>query len=264
MKKRKRNEKILLILLILALFAVNYTFLDQSVQNFMIDRETFFVERIVDGDTIVANGENIRLLGINTPERGEEYYDEAKQYLSDLVLNKTVELEFGPERRDKYGRLLAYVYEGETLVNKEMVYQGYANIYFPSGKDNHYNSFLKLWRDCIEQNHNLCEESAYVFAHCIELKEISSLTQEVVFHNKCERGYDITNWIIKGESRKKFIIPTFKIKAYSDFTLKVGEGNSDQENQILYWTNEDQVWTSTGDSLFLRDDKNKLVLWDSY
>ena len=43
------------------------------------------VRRVIDGDTIVAESRSIRLLGINTPERGEEYYLEAKEFLEDYL-----------------------------------------------------------------------------------------------------------------------------------------------------------------------------------
>ena len=56
-------------------------------------KETVIASRIIDGDTIVVNNVSIRLLGMNTPERGEKYYQEAKNYLALLISNKTIWLE---------------------------------------------------------------------------------------------------------------------------------------------------------------------------
>ena len=264
MKREKRTLIIIFIFLLFLLFIINYSFLDHLVENSLVDRQTFTVERIVDGDTIIANGESIRLLGINSPEKGEKYSEEATQYLSNLIFNKTVEIEFGPEQRDKYGRILAYIYVDGFLVNSQIVREGYANIYFPSGKDNYYNSFLEMWRKCLEDNQNLCERSQESSTNCIVVKEISSLTQKIIFHNRCLKDIDLTAYTLKDEGRKKFTFPSFNVKKESYFSVIIGNGNSSQENQILYWPGEDYVLTSTGDSIFLRDGQDRLVLWNSY
>ena len=262
MKREKRTLIILLIFLLFLLFIMNYTFLDNLVENSLLNRESFVVERIIDGDTIVANGEYIRLLGINSPEKGEKYYDEAKQYLENLLINKTIQLEYGKEQRDKYGRILAYIYDGDTLINQKLILNGYANIYFPSGKDNYYGLFLNSWRECIKNNQNLCEKSTSVEAHCIEIFEFDTENQEVIFRNKCERDLNLDYWKIKDEGRKRYFFPIFTAKKYDYFTVKVGE--EDSSENVLYWRGEDYVWTETGDSLFLRDDQDKLILWYSY
>ena|SRR3989344_4656698 len=93
------------------------------------------VVRVVDGDTIkIDGGESVRLIGINSTERGKECYAEAKQKLTELVDGKIVFLEKDVENRDKYGRLLRYVYLGGNFVNIEMAETGnaYAYEYPPS------------------------------------------------------------------------------------------------------------------------------------
>jgi endonuclease YncB( thermonuclease family) len=71
---------------------------------------TFLVTRVVDGDTIeLGNGETVRVVGIDTPERGECGYDEAGSTLAALVLGKRVRLTVSDEDTDHYGRLLRYV-----------------------------------------------------------------------------------------------------------------------------------------------------------
>ncbi len=114
-----------------------------------VSAQTALVDRIVDGDTFtLTSGEKVRLIGIDTPESQDpnkpvEYYStEAKDQLEQLIGNKQVRLEFGDERTDKYGRLLCYVWVGDTLVNLEMVRQGYAMAYlrFPHSRE---TEFLK-------------------------------------------------------------------------------------------------------------------------
>jgi len=88
------------------------------------------VLRVVDGDTVtLSDGEKVRLLAIDSPERGEQLYEAAGQYLGDLVDNRSVRLEYGPRRRDSYHRLLAHLWLGDTLVSEVMIASGYARYY---------------------------------------------------------------------------------------------------------------------------------------
>jgi micrococcal nuclease len=97
------------------------------------------VVRVVDGDTIVVSSEGeeerVRLIGIDTPESVkpgtpvECFGKEASAHLADLLPEGTqVRLERDVEARDRYERLLAYVYRSsdDLFVNKAMVDDGYA------------------------------------------------------------------------------------------------------------------------------------------
>jgi micrococcal nuclease len=94
------------------------------------------VADVVDGDTIevlIGGGEeDVRYIGVDTPESvapGEPvecFGSEASEFNQRLVGGQRVRLEFGAERRDDYGRLLAYVYLGDRFVNAELVRRGYA------------------------------------------------------------------------------------------------------------------------------------------
>ena len=91
----------------------------------------FKVTGIIDGDTIyIDTGEKIRLICIDTPETHEDYYQEAKNYLEDLILYKEVRLEKDISETDRYGRLLRYIYTKEgDFVNKMIVRAGYGKAY---------------------------------------------------------------------------------------------------------------------------------------
>jgi micrococcal nuclease len=84
------------------------------------------VHRIIDGDTFVSANATIRLFGVNTPERGEDCYDEATQRLRELA-GDSVRVQFGPRQEDQYGRILYYVYnlEGESI-DEMLVREGLA------------------------------------------------------------------------------------------------------------------------------------------
>jgi micrococcal nuclease len=124
---------------------------------------------IVDGDTIevLVNGhqEDVRYIGIDTPESvapGEPvecYGHQASDLNAELVEDETVRLVFDAERRDQYGRLLAYVYVGDLFVNAELVRDGYATTLTIAPNDSFAGLFDRLeqgaanagrglWGDC--------------------------------------------------------------------------------------------------------------------
>jgi len=140
------------------------------------DYENVLVKRVVDGDTLVlANGDRVRLIGIDTPEihesnklyrdsqRSQQSASEIKemgersyQFTKNLVEGKVVSLEFDVEKRDKYKRLLAYVYlKDKTFVNAEIIKQGYASLmtYPPNVK--YADLFLELYREARENKRGL-------------------------------------------------------------------------------------------------------------
>jgi micrococcal nuclease len=95
--------------------------------NIAEDGEIARVVHIVDGDTFdIATGERIRMIGIDTPERGKYYYKEATQHLAQLIEGKEVILKKDVSETDQYGRLLRHVYVDDTWVNEQMVRDGYA------------------------------------------------------------------------------------------------------------------------------------------
>jgi micrococcal nuclease len=94
---------------------------------------------MIDGDTgELSDGGVVRFLGIDTPERGEEFYFEAHRMSSELCRGKAVRLERDYRMTDKYDRELAYVFVEDTImVNEVLVYAGLAHVYtFPADQKN--------------------------------------------------------------------------------------------------------------------------------
>jgi len=101
------------------------------------------VIRVIDGDTIVLkDDERVRLLGIDTPERGQYYFEEARERLSEMVDGKEVLLETDKEERDKYDRLLRYVWINKTLTNLELVREGYARTFMLEPGDKYFEELV--------------------------------------------------------------------------------------------------------------------------
>lgn len=92
--------------------------------------ETAKVTQVIDGDTIIIEGNyRVRYIGIDTPEvypKVEDYGIEAWEANRRLVGGKEVRLERDVTEKDKYGRLLRYVYVGDVFVNAELVRWGLA------------------------------------------------------------------------------------------------------------------------------------------
>jgi micrococcal nuclease len=115
------------------------------------------VVAIVDGDTIHVRVdgriEKVRYIGVNAPEvrhptKGEEPGGrEASAVNRRLVEGKQVRLELDVQRRDQYGRLLAYVWVDDLMVNAELVRQGYAQVMTVPPNVRYQELFLKLQRE---------------------------------------------------------------------------------------------------------------------
>lgn len=92
--------------------------------------DTYAVAKVIDGDTIeLTSGEKLRYIGIDTPEKAEPFYQEAKNFNRKLVEGKKIRIEFDVQKRDKYGRLLGYVYVDDIFVNAELLKAGLAVLY---------------------------------------------------------------------------------------------------------------------------------------
>jgi micrococcal nuclease len=111
------------------------------------------VTEVVDGDTVrVRYGggeESVRYIGVDTPEVDpsigvECFGEQASRFNERLVDGETVRLDFDAERRDHYGRLLAYVHVGEVFVNAELLREGYATTLTIPPNDSFADRFARL------------------------------------------------------------------------------------------------------------------------
>ncbi len=106
------------------------------------------VIKVYDGDTIkvILNKkiEKVRLIGIDCPERDEVGFWQALNFTKRLTLHKKVLIEYDEEKRDKYGRLLVYLFlEDGRFVNEEILKEGHGKFILiqPNGK---YRERLKI------------------------------------------------------------------------------------------------------------------------
>jgi len=147
-KKQKYLEKILT-----ALF---FIFVCSCAPNY--DYSHIRVVKVIDGDTVkLENGENLRYVGLDTPEikikrnnrfiySPQPYALEAKKLNENLVKNKIVRIEFDIEKTDKYNRLLGYCFIGNTLVNAKLIEEGFAVTYTIPPNVKYVDTFIKSQR----------------------------------------------------------------------------------------------------------------------
>ncbi|WP_232048780.1 thermonuclease family protein [Sphingobacterium thalpophilum] len=83
------------------------------------------------------------------------YGEETKEYLRSMLAGKTVRLVFDVGKRDRYGRLLAYVYLGDKFVNADLVKEGYAVTYTLTPNVQYAGLFAKLERQARQAKRGL-------------------------------------------------------------------------------------------------------------
>lgn len=140
--------------------------------------ESALVTSVVDGDTlkltIDENTETIRMIGINSPEKGACFYNEAKDRLTEIALDKEVKVELDPTQgeRDKYDRLLAYIWIGERNLNQQMIREGLAREYTYDESYKYQKDFLDASSVAIKQNLGIhgascaCEQNEELARNC--------------------------------------------------------------------------------------------------
>ena len=163
-----------------SLKTLSFIFILAFLSSSLHAQQTTTVTRIVDGDTIKirywGKDESIRLIGIDTPESrinkkakrdakrsGRdiktiiEMGKRATEYVSSLVkLGVKVEIEFDVQQRDRYGRLLGYVYlPNGKMLNEEIVKAGYANVMTVPPNVKYKDRFLRAYKQARENKRGL-------------------------------------------------------------------------------------------------------------
>lgn len=136
------------------------------------DEDYYPVTKVVDGDTFwiddgTEKGKKIRMIGVDAPETRRSarkevgYYGvESKNYLAGLLKDKVVRLEYDVDRKDRYGRTLAYVYlKDGTFVNAALLRQGYAMVLTVPPNVRHAEAFVKYQAEARKKGRGLWKRS---------------------------------------------------------------------------------------------------------
>ncbi|MFC1622650.1 thermonuclease family protein [Patescibacteria group bacterium] len=165
MKYAQKRNLVIAIIIFLAGLLAGGRLLGLKIPKFSQDSNVHFVVSVIDGDTIrIEDEQRVRLIGIDAPASGWCYYHTSTQALKDLVQDKMVRLEKDITDKDKYGRLLRYVFvvnEGEDniFVNDYLLHKGFAKKFiispdtqyrdlFTSAQQEAYRNKLGMWGEC--------------------------------------------------------------------------------------------------------------------
>jgi micrococcal nuclease len=249
----------------------------------------YMVSEVIDGDTFsIAGGERVRMMGINTPEVDQYFYEEAKEVLSLMIDKAGVFLERDISDTDKYGRFLRYVFAGELFVNLEMVKRGFANVFTVPPDIKYTDELLQAERYARENNFGLWEISEGYIGENIkedeenktgsssgqsgtELKTISvelmwdapgndteNLNGEYAgIKNESAYDIDIGGWTVKDSATKIYEFKHYILKSGEKTFLFSGSGTD--SGGRFYWNSSQPVWNNDHDTLYLRDSAGLLV-----
>ncbi|MEM4152909.1 MAG: thermonuclease family protein [Candidatus Pacearchaeota archaeon] len=270
-----------IIILILSLFISGSGCKETENIRYRVLEQATIIE-VIDGDTVkTSNNEIIRLLHVNTPEKGEKCYNEAKARLKELVENKTVWLERDMQDKDKYGRKLRYVFLSyntdsknfNDFVNLIMIREGLAALLMIEPNMKYQQVFKKAIEDASQEEGCIWSSKSQYFG-CFSIQEFhydaqgddckNANDEYVILKNTCE-DISMKGWTIKDNARHVYTFKEFIAKKDALFTLHSGSGLDNDTD--LFWNSNlecPSVWNNDHDVLFLRDSNDYLVLQNFY
>lgn len=209
------------------------------------------VEKVVDGDTIeLKDGTRIRLAGINTPEKNEPCYWQARLALETLVGGREIKVRM--LGTDKYGRALGEVFVGSENINRKMLELGLANRYYGDKID---------WTE-----YSRAEKEGRAAGGCIWEKDELYACVKVERHNT---GFVVSNGCnvtidtpvtVKDTSASHRFSRVLHIQPYG--TVTITEECSGGNGTIALCQN---IFNYDGDEIFIISGKSgKLIGWAAY
>jgi len=223
---------------------------------------TGFVVAVIDGDSLEidlgAGAEHIRLAGINAPEAGECWADEARDALAGFAGGAVT---VAVEGRDQFGRLLGRVFAGPTEVDIEMVRSGHA-IALSGGPEA--DRLIAAEEEAVAASSGLWSATACgpAGAGDLDLREVVSDAPgpddqnpdgEYIVIGNAGTTADLTGWSLRDESSThRYAFPRgFELDAGETVIIRSGCG--DDTPTELHWCADGPVWNNGGDMALLLD-----------
>lgn len=242
--------------------------------SFQADKSKVIVHKIlvrtvIDGDTIeLSDGEKVRYIGINTPERNQKYYKEARDLNMALVQGKDVTIEYDALKKDQYGRTLGYVFVDSVLVNQEIIKAGLAFVYSEHSTIKHFDAFLRTEKEAKEKHIGIWTKSnAKIKINTVHFnaqgKDEEYVNGEWIdLVNTGAQDMSISGFALQDESNNQFIFPNYSLGPRSSVRIYSGKGRNTRE--ALYWGSLHPIWNNDGDTVFLFDNKNQFIESKTY
>lgn len=245
------------------------------------------VVAITDGDTVevsvAGSAFNVRLLGINAPERDECWGPESTLQLARMVEGRDVFLVSGEEDTDQFGRLLRYLYlddpDGPVFVNSVMVAMGDA-LGLSNGHE-HERSFKSLEASAFQSGAGMwgtfvCGNAEGIRADRPVVR-VSNVeynpdgpdnerldAETVTIVNEGYGRVSMSGWVLRDESSvHRFTFPADTVLAPGD-EITVVTGCEGGPANAVHWCNDGAVWSNQGDTVIVSDTLGNAVIWYSY
>lgn len=227
---------------------------------------------VIDGDTIDVrlNGrvERVRYVGIDTPERGDPFYDEATAANRDLVAGRTVILVRDVSETDRFGRLLRYVYlEDGTLVNGELLRQGWALLFTLPPDVGLADDFLALQEAARADGRGLwagaaeaAEGERVIIADIFYdgFVELVESDEYALLENVSDRPVDLAGWrLAAGSNSQSFTFPAYTMQPGA--TCRVYTNEIHPESCGFSFGLDEAIWRNGGECGTLFDAAGVLV-----
>ncbi|MCS6925159.1 MAG: thermonuclease family protein [Candidatus Binatia bacterium] len=227
------------------------------------------VTAVLDGDTIeLADGTVVRYVGVNTPERGQRFYEEARQYNARLVLGKTVRLASAGQEEDRYRRRLAYVYVGEVLVNAHLIAEGWAHLFVLAPLPP-YQEWLQLQKDAQAQRKGMWRAGGVPGPLKITTVQADAEGDDrrnvngeyVRVCNVSTEPVALTGFAVQDAQGRRYLFPGGTLKPGYTALLLSGKGKdtTHRGQLIFYWGSAYPIWNNHGETAFLFNPEGNLI-----
>jgi micrococcal nuclease len=224
---------------------------------------------VLDGDTVkLTDGTLVRYLGVNTPERGQPFYEEAKRYNERLVLGKDVQLTTDGKAQDAYHRNLAYVSVGNILVNAQLIAEGWAHL-FVIGPLDRYHEWLQLQKRAQAQRKGMWHIGGVPGPLKITTVQADAsgddrrnLNDEYVrICNVSDDHVELQGFAVQDASGHRYIFPKGQLEPGYTALLLSGSGrDTTRRGQLIFhWDSATPIWNNDGDVAFLFDPAGKRI-----
>ena len=239
------------------------------ISNPAFSQDTGQVQKVYDGDTVLlSDGRKIRYIGVNSPEWFEPFYLKAKRLNESLVMGKDVRLEFGEERVDKYGRLLAYLYVGDQMINAKLIEEGLAHAFFIPPNRKHNALLLKLQTDARERKVGIWSKRGKM-----SVLKITSVDQPRDDGGEDVQPYsrianisntktNLAGFTLSSETGASYKFPDIELEPGYTVLVISGKGTNSVNSEgqlIVYWNDQPAVWDKEEDTAYLTAPDGTLI-----
>ncbi len=223
------------------------------------------VDEVIDGDTVdLEDGTRIRLIGINTPERDQPYYDDASNFTQSLLEGQTVGIEYDVEETDQYDRTLAYLWVGDKLANYEIVRAGYANDFSLPPNVKYEVYFAQAVEKAIAEGKGIWQAGQASLA--IDFVQYDPpgpdderINEEYVrIYNASSAPLEIAGFTVSDDSRNVYTFGDIILQPNERVTIFSGCGVDTPPSRV-YWCSQSPVWNNSGDTVYINDPQGLLV-----